>query len=501
MTRRAWMKLAVPAAAFPCWSWAQQAKIPAHPSELVFPPLDYDPPKPADYRHELPEGAVAYLVEDRQLPLINVSVTIRTGGYLVSDPHLGLASLTGEQMRAGGTESISARDFDEQAAFLATQISSGIGATSGSAGMNCLKQNLEASLDLLFDMLKSPGFDPDRLQLAVSRRLQAMERRNDRTDAIQSREFTRLLRGANHFSAKEPTKATVESLTRDQLMEFHRRYYHPSSMIFAVSGDFDTQQMLERIGEALSSGWPGPKPEVPKVPAPRHSPAPGVYMVNKPDVNQGRVAMGHVGIERDNPDHIAVGIMNQILGGGGFTSRIMSRVRSDEGLAYSAGSSFQPGVYYPGTFQAGFQSKSASCAEAATIVLEEVRRIREGKVSADELETAKNYSAEIFPRFFATAGQVAGTFASDEYTGREKGYWQKYRQRIAAVTPDDVLRVAEQYIDPDKLVILAVGNVSDMLAGNPDKPQFQFKKLAREGQIHHIQLPDPLTMEYPPPKA
>ena len=497
MRRRDCFKLLAGAAAAPAGLWSAESALPKHPSELKYSKLTFDPPQAAQYRHELPHGAAAYLVEDHQLPLINLSVSIRTGGYLVPEEHAGLASMTGSQMRAGGTKTMPAREFDEEAAFLASQISSSIGGTSGGAGLDCLKQNLDASLKMYFDMLKNPGFEAERLELARHRRLQGMQRRNDRTGGIERREFARLLRGDKHFSTQQTTKATIESITRERMSGLHQRYYHPSALIFSVSGDFETKDMLAKLASALADGWPGEKTGVPEVPAPDHKPKPGVYMVNKSDVNQSRVSIAHIGIQRDNPDHLAVGIMNSILGGGGFTSRIMTRVRSDEGLAYSAGSSFRAGTYYPGTFRASFQSRNPTCAQAAAIVLEEIDKMQSEKVSAEELDTAKNYTIEIFPRFFATASIVAGTFASDEYTGREKDYWEKYRDRIAAVTRDEVLRVAQKYIHPDEFVILAVGNVEEMIKGNPDKPGYKFEKLAKDGEIHQIPLPDLLTMVYP----
>jgi predicted Zn-dependent peptidase len=189
-------------------------------------------------------------------------------------------------------------------------------------------------------------------------------------------------------------------------------------------------------------------------------------------------------------------MMNDILGGSGFTSRIMSRVRTDEGLAYDAGSSFSPGVYYEGQFRAAFQSKSATAAQAAQIVLDEIARMRKEKVSAEELETVKNQAIEIFPRYFATADAVADTFAADEFTGRDPGYWETYRDKIRAVTVEDIQRVALKYLHPDQLVILAVGNVGDMLKGDPDKPQNSFEKMAG-GKIIRVPLPDPATMVYP----
>jgi zinc protease len=156
------------------------------------------------------------------------------------------------------------------------------------------------------------------------------------------------------------------------------------------------------------------------------------------------------------------------------------------------------GVYYPGTFRASFQSKSASTSQAIQIVLDEINHIRTQKVSAQELETAKNSAIETFPRIFSTAAQIAGTFAQDEYTKRPADYWDTYRQRIAAVSTDDVQRVAQKYLDPSKLVILVVGNIDDITKGNPDRPEYSLAKLAATGQIRRIPLPDPLTMVYPP---
>ena len=166
-------------------------------------------------------------------------------------------------------------------------------------------------------------------------------------------------------------------------------------------------------------------------------------------------------------------------------------------LAYSAGSSFGMGVYYPGVFRASFQSKNLTTSQAIDIVMVEINRVRTTKVSAEELETARNQAIEVFPRTFATAGQIAGTFASDEYTKRPSDYWATYRDRIAAVTTDDVLRVAQKYLQPDKLVVLVVGNIDEISRGNPDRPEHSLAKLAKDGQIRRIPLPDPLTMVYP----
>jgi predicted Zn-dependent peptidase len=471
------------------------AELPKHPRELKFAPRQYTPPKGADYQHKLSNGATAFLVEDHDFPLISVSIMIRTGQYLEPHEKAGLASFTGSQMRSGGTLKRSPSEFDEEAAFLAASIGSSIGDVSGSAGLNCLAKDIDAGLALFVEMLRTPGFAEDRLKLAKSQTLQAMERRNDRTPEIEAREFARLMRG-DHFSAWEETKSNIEAITRQDLIDFHKRYYYPANFVFAVSGDFETKQMLSKLESAFGN-WPSPRMAVPPVPKPAHKPVPGVYVVNKPDVNQGRVRMGHLGVTISNPDHLGLSIMNGILGGDAFTSRITERVRSDEGLAYSAGSAFPAGTYYEGIFSAGFQSKTATVAQAIDIVIEEINKMRDTKVKPEELQTAVNRAVEALPLRFATSAAKAGQFASDFYTNMPADYWQQYTPKLRALTADDLQRVAQKYLHPEQLVILAVGNVEGMLKGNPDRPQHSLEKIAGAKGVVRIPLPDPLTMVYP----
>jgi predicted Zn-dependent peptidase len=220
-----------------------------------------------------------------------------------------------------------------------------------------------------------------------------------------------------------------------------------------------------------------------------------VYLVDK-EVNQGRVSMMLPGIKRDDPDYFAVMVMNDILGGGGFTSRIMNRVRSDEGLAYSAFSSFPGGVYYPLTFSAGFQTKSRTVAYAVSIVLQEIEKMTASAVSDQELVTSRSGFIDRFPRTFATKAQIANTFAQDEFTGRYKAdpeFWAQYRSRVEKVGKNDVQRVAGKYLKPDRFVILVVGDKKEIMLGHPnhDVKLTQFAS----GQVVDLPLRDPLTMK------
>jgi predicted Zn-dependent peptidase len=473
---------------------AQQA-IPSHPSALTFPPLAYTPPERATYRHVLANGVVGYFVEDHAFPLVNVSVLLHAGSYLDPAEKVGLASAVGSQMRSGGAGNREPLAFDEEVAFLAAGLNSGIGATSGQVSANFLAKDTDAALALLFDVLRRPRFDAQRLALFKTQALQQMARRNDDTGDIEGREWLRLMRGADHFTTRPSTRASIEGIAVADLVEFHRKYVHPGNIILAVSGDFSTPALKAAIEKAMAGWMPGAK--TPPVPDAVHQPRPGVYLVDKPDVNQGRVSIGHLGIKRGHPDEIALDVMNDVLGGGGFTSRILSRVRSDEGLAYSAGSSLAPGVYYPGLFRATFQSKSESVARAAAIVMEEVARIRESPITAEELDVVKSQAIEVFPRYFASAGAIAGTFANDELTGRDPKFWQTYRDRVRAVTIADVQRVARTHLRPDAFAVLIVGNVDAILKGDPDHAEFSVSKLSGGRPSSRIPLPDPMTMQYP----
>ena len=469
--------------------------IPAHPSDLRFEPLEFDPPDPASHRHVLSNGVVAFVVPDHTLPLVTVSVLVRTGSHLEAPGKAGLASLVGGQMRAGGTAGLGPGDFDEEVAFLAANLRSGIDDTVGRASMNCLTKDLDETLDLFFEMLRNPRFDADRLELAKSQLLQQMERRNDSTQSIEQREWGRLLRGDGHFTTQPVTRAAVDAITRDDLVAFHREHYHPGRFLFAISGDVEPEDILPKI-EARLDGWSATGEAVDPVPPPNHRPRPGLYLVDKDDVNQGRVSIGHLGTTRDNPDRYALTVMNDILGGGGFSARLLTRIRSDEGLAYGAYSSFGLGTYYEGTFRASFQSRSETVARAAAIVLEEIDRIRSEPVSEAELVTSIASFVETFSRNFSSAASTAGLFANDEYTGRDPSYIATYRERIASVTADEVLRVAREYLQPDRLVLLVVGDLVTIEEGDPDNPDYTLDRLA-EGAPTRIPLPDPFTMEYP----
>jgi len=473
---------------------AQTAAIPDNPEKLVFAPIAYTPPVARDYRVVLKNGMVVYIAEDPTLPLVNIELTLRTGSYLVPPGKEGLAGLTGSQIRRGGTKTMTAEQLDEKLDFLAANVGTSIGETSGRASLNTLRDNLDESLKVFVEMLKEPRFQEDRLALAKEQALQEMKKRNDDSEDVEAREWNVLLYGEGHFSNRFTTAASIQGITRADLVDFHRKYVHPANMIAAVSGSFSKAVMIQKL-EAAFANWPGTAATVPPVPSEIQTAAPGIYRIQK-DVNQGRVSIGLPSVRRNDPDAYALEVMNEILGGSGFTSRITKTVRSDEGLAYSAGSGLRFGIYYPGAFRAEFQSKSRSVSYAASLVLQEIKGMREKPVTAEELDTIKRNLIETFPSTFNSKAQTVAIFAADEYTKRDPSYWQTYRDRINAVTAADVQRVAQKYLVPEKLVVLVVGDQKEIDLGD-GKHQTSLEALAEGRKIVVLPLRDPLTMKRP----
>lgn len=464
--------------------------IPDRPEKIDFAPLNFTPPKASQFRHVLSNGVPVYMAQSHEFPLIDVTFAFKGGSYLEPADKVGLASMTGRMMRDGGTTSVSAKDVDEKFDFLAANASVSVRDDFANASLNSLTTNFDEAFALFMDMLRHPGWDADRLRLAKDRSIERMKQRNDDAATIARRTWARIMWGPDSYEAREATQAMIESITPDDLSAMHDQIFQPGNLIIGVSGDFDEKEMLDKLERALS-GW-DMKTRVGNPPAPTHELQPGLYSVQK-DIPQGRVQIGHRGVERYDPDAIAIDVMNDILGGGGFTSRIMKTVRNDEGLAYGARTRFADDVWFPGEFVASFQSKSPTVALGIKLILKEMEKMRSEPVTEKELETSQKSFIETFPRRFESKPRMLQTFINDEFTNRPKDWWQTYRDRVRAVTAADVQRAAEEHLHPSKVAILVVGNWDKIYPGDIDGRASMADFYS--GNVTHLPLLDPLTLK------
>lgn len=470
--------------------------VKSHPSEIEYRPFEFEPPAASDYRYELSNGTTVYMAPSNELPLVTVSFSFKGGSYLEPKNKTGLASMTGQMIRRGGTVSMPASDFDEQVDFLAANIGAFIGDETSGASLNSLSANFDESFELFMDMVRTPGFQEDKFEILRGETLENMKQRNDNADAILAREWNRIMWGEDHYEARVSTKESINSITVSDMRDFHRMIFNPNNLIISVTGDFTANDMLAVLESAVNTWEPGQ--EMPDPPKPDHEPTPGVYYVQK-DIPQGKVRIGHRGIERDHPDYFPVMVMNDILGAGGFTSRILNRVRSDEGLAYGAGSSFQTSPWYPGQFLSSFASKNLTVALATRIIFEEFEKIQNDEVSDEEIRTAKSSFIETFPRNFESKAGMLGIFVNDQWTDRDPNYWRTYRDNVEAVTKADVQTVARKHIDPSKAAILVVGDWDEIYKGNTDTETDPNRQAAMSefygGASNEIPLKDPMTQK------
>jgi predicted Zn-dependent peptidase len=476
------------------------AGIPDRPEKLTFPAFSFTPPSAATDRTTLASGPVAYIAEDRELPLVSISITLRGGRYLDPAGKEGLADLTGYLLSKSGTKSFTAEELEERLAFLAANLGSGIWDDRGSITLNLLSKDLDEGLKILREVLTEPRFQESRLVLRKDQLLTEMKTRNDDSSDIESRERAFLTTGEGYSLNRYSTKASMDSIRREDIVAFHREWFDPKNMIVAASGDFSKADMARKL-DALFAGWPFQGKAAPPVPKPDYKMPAGLYIVDK-DVNQGRVSVLLPGVLRTDPEFFSIQLMNDILGGGGFTSRITNRVRSDEGLAYSAGSRLSGGTWFPGTVAATFQSKVRTCSYATQIVLEEMGKLKLGEVTDEELLTAKRSFVETLSRRFATKGQTMGIFVDEEFTGRFKSdpaYYANFRANVEKVTKADVKRAAERLLATDAATVLVVGKKSDLLNPDPKHP-VPFPSLTG-GKITEIPLRDPMTMKPLPAAA
>lgn len=436
-------------------------------------------------RVELENGIILFLLEDHELSLINLSARIGVGSIYDPQDKIGLASLTGQVMRTGGTSRMTGDEIDEALESIAASVETSIGLTSGAATMSVLKEHLDQGLSILTDVLTHPAFAQDKLELAKIQARSTIARRNDEPFGISFREFSKLIYGPQSPYARHTEYATIDAISREDLVAFHKQFFHPNNVMIGVWGDFKTEDMIKKIKNAFSA-WEPVEFERPKIPEVDYKFDWSVNLIKKEDINQTHILMGHIGGLRNNPDYFALTVMNNILGGG-FTSRLFKNVRSRMGLAYSVFGAYSANYDYPGTFYVGCQTKAETTVEALNAMRNEVKKITKELVTDEELAQAKDSYLNSFVFNFDSKGEIINRLMTYEYYGYPKDFLQKTKENIEQVTKEDVLRVAQKYLQPDKLRILAVGNPE-----NFDQP------LSNLGAMREIDITIPVPKEEAP---
>jgi zinc protease len=432
------------------------------PSELKFGPL-----KPIQIPQVetavLPNGMRLYLLEDHELPIVNGAARVRTGNLFDPADKVGLAGITGAVMRTGGIKAKTGDQLDAELENIAASVEASIGETSGSVSFSALKENTDAVLAIFKEVLTQPEFRQDKIDLAKTQARSAISRRNDDAHGIVQREFSDLVYGKDTPYGWRIEHATIEAIGRADLQAFHQRYFFPANVMLAVWGDFNAAEMKQKI-ERLFAGWSAKQPPVPAFPKVMAPPQPGAYLAAKDDVTQTFFAMGHMGGTLRDKDYAALEVMADILGGG-FRSRLVQRVRTQMGAAYSISANWGANYGHPGLFEITGSTKSMSTVETIRATLDEVNRIRTQEVSQEELDAAKQSTLNSLVFAFDTRTKTLGRMLTYEYWGYPKDFIYQYQKALEAVTRADVLRVAKQYLDPAKFTIMAVGNPAEFGVG------------------------------------
>jgi predicted Zn-dependent peptidase len=404
----------------------------------------------------LPNGMKLYLLEDHELPVFQMFAYIRGGSIQDPPDKAGLASLLGTVLRTGGTQKQTVESIDRYLENHGAQLETGMSQEYGTAYLQALSQDIKEMIPLFFDVLATPRLEPGQIDLARQRKIEALKRVNEDPEKIAFREFPKLLYGPSSVWARSSSEKTLNAVNREDLLRYHYQFYHPDRLILAVSGDFKKEELIRWI-ELATQNWPKASAALPEIPAVKKEDKAGISVIEHKG-DQSTLLVGHFGDKRSNPDKFALILMNYILGGDIFSSRLGEEIRSNRGLAYSIFSHFGLETDY-GLFYAMAQTRSEATAEVVSLIQKEIRDAYEGKgFTQSSLDFAKEsilnqMMGDWEPRFnYVKERARLGFF------GYPENYLEFYKDNLKAVTLDQVRMVARKYLFPDRLQVLVVGN-------------------------------------------
>jgi zinc protease len=408
-----------------------------------------------NYRVQLASGPVAYVAVDSALPLVSIAAYIRSGSLTDPAGKEGLGSLMARLMRTGGTERYHADTLDALIDQLAMSFSFAQGESDISFRASFLSEYLDTALVIMKEMFFHPAFDQNKLKRERSITLENIGNRFANPGPTLSVAY-RKHAYRKSAPARLSTAASVNSITRNDIVASHRAAFGSCDIILAASGKFDRGDMISRLNKVFASPI---KPQTPAIPKISVAPQARALVVHK-DISQAYVRMGLPLFKRPHPDYYAVSLLNYIMGGSGFTSRLGARVRSDEGLTYSVYSNAESNYTYQATLHIDFYTKTASFPKAVTLVLEELGKIVKDGVTEEELENAKTALITELPSSFRSPEDIVSTYAWNEFYGRAPDHYAKYPDELRKLTKTDVDSAAKKYILVDKITYTIVGDTT-----------------------------------------
>ncbi len=407
-------------------------------------------------REVLANGVILLHAEKTGLPIVTVVVAIKAGSVVEPAEKAGLANLTADLLNEG-TKTRSSKEISDAIEFVGGSLETSAGADYITVTLSVLKKDIWLGFNLLGDIILNPAFSDDEIQRRKTSIKNSIIQQKEEPDTIASKAFAEAVFGKHPYGwPVEGTEESLERVRREDIAAFHQGYYLPNNTIMTVVGDVSRGE-LKALLDRYFMNWQGGGSKELLLQEPVFPAKPKVIKIQK-SLTQANIILGHPGIRRDNPDYYAVSVMNYILGGGGFVSRLMDNIRDNRGLAYDVRSYFSANKY-AGSFQAGLQTKNESANTAIGEVLKEIERIKTEPVSDRELSSAKSYLTGSFPLRIDSNRKIAGFLTAVEFYGLGLDYVDNYKKFIEAVTKDDILRAAKKYLSTESYILVVVGDI------------------------------------------
>jgi zinc protease len=432
--------------------------VPAYqpPAKIKLDPVKLPPIK----EKVLENGLKVIVVEHHELPIVSLRLVCKAGSQYDPPGKAGVTNfMTG--LLKKGTESRSATDIADKIDYIGGKLGAGSGWSATYVTCTVLTKHLETGLDLMQDIALHPAFSDDEIERLRQQTLSSIKNSKDQPASLASEAFNAWLYGNHPYAfPTEGTEETVTGITRDDILEQYHRIFIPNNAVLFIVGDIKPKQAF-KIAEKAFGDWN--QGEIPQVEFPEVKNPEGyrIRLINKPDATQARIRIGHLGIARENEDYFPIVVMNYVLGGGGFSSRLMKVVRSEKGLTYGIRSTFNARLQ-PGPFTISTFTKNETTLEAIEETIAQLKKYQEEGPTDKELEEAKSYLTGSYPLNFETPGNIAGQLQAIEIYNLGSDYIEKYRSRVNAVTKEEVRKAARKYLHPDDLLIVVVSNADEV---------------------------------------